>query len=427
MPELRVTPLDPRSSPARALIDELDAYQSSLYPPESNHFDSIEELAKPHVHFLGAFEGDALLGCGAVKLLGGYGELKRMYVRPEFRGKGIGRQILAALEAIAAEAGFTLIRLETGVHQPEAIRLYSRSGYREIRPFGDYHDDPLSLFMEKCMPPAAIDVNKGDDHTRLSNQATFGLGALDLRHPAGTCRVTPASLIALEAIGRNRRLLSGLGIDWGSGSGVLAIAASRIDAVARVYGLELFEANVAIARANARQNQADSKARFLRADSFQPLAAEDRRLLEPLKGRVNFLIANPPASQGDDGFGFRTRVLREAADWLADGARIFLNVSYQYGRERLDRLCEQFPLMTYRGLLATTDWVPFDLTRPDLLQCLEQYAHQEHQGAPPYEFQHPRAETDQPMTARAALAHFHRTAESPLSKWQVHLFEFHRR
>jgi hypothetical protein len=276
------------------------------------------------------------------------------------------------------------------------------------------------------MATAAILVDGGDDHTHLSDDGTFGLGSLDIRHPAGTYRVTPASRIALEAIGRHRHLLSGVGIDWGSGSGILAIAASRVDAVTKVYGLELLETNVAIARENARLNRADSKTTFLRADSFQPLAADDQHLLERLKGRVDVLIANPPASQGDDGIGFRARVLREAAEWLAGGAKIFLNISHQYGRERLRRLREQSPLMTYGGLLATTDWVNFDVTRPDLLQCLEQYALQEGKGAPPYDFRHPRASTDQPITAQAALDHFRRNSESPLSKWQVHLFEFHR-
>jgi hypothetical protein len=274
------------------------------------------------------------------------------------------------------------------------------------------------------MTPTGNAFDDGHDRTLLNDQATFGLGSLEICHPPGTFRVTPASLIALEAIGRHRNLLSGVGIDWGSGSGVLAIAASRIAAVSRVYGLEFLEANVAIARHNARLNHADGKTAFLEADSFQPLAAEDRRVLEPLQGRVDFVIANVPASQGDDGFGFRTRILREAADWLTEGARVFLNISRQYGRERLRLLCKQCPAMTYRGLLATTDWVPFDLTRPDLLECLEQYARQERVGAPVYEFQHPRADTPQPMTAQDACEHFRQTGESPLSKWEVHHFAF---
>ncbi len=141
--------LTPRSKAAKELIDELDAYQSELYPAESNHLDLVEELEKPHVHFLGAFEGTLLLGCGAVKLVDGYGEIKRMYVRAGSRGKGVGRSLLLALEAIVKKAGVPLVRLETGVRQQEALELYKRSGYTEIAPFGDYHKDPLSIFMEK--------------------------------------------------------------------------------------------------------------------------------------------------------------------------------------------------------------------------------------------------------------------------------------
>ena len=147
---IETRPLNPWSKAARALIGELDSYLTALYPAESNHLDPVEELAKRHVHFLGAFEGEKLVGCGAVKLLDdGYGEIKRMYVCPEARGKRIGRTILLALEAVVARARMPVVRLETGVHQLEAIQLYRRNGYVEIGPFGDYRKDPLSVFMEK--------------------------------------------------------------------------------------------------------------------------------------------------------------------------------------------------------------------------------------------------------------------------------------
>jgi len=72
-----------------------------------------------------------------------------MFVRPEARGLGIGRQLLEALEAHAAAAGLTVLRLETGVAQPEALRLYERAGYTRRGPFGPYAADPLSVFLEK--------------------------------------------------------------------------------------------------------------------------------------------------------------------------------------------------------------------------------------------------------------------------------------
>ena len=80
-----------------------------------------------------------------------YGEIKRMYVRPEFRGRGYAKQMLKHLEELATTRGFSKVRLETGISQPEAIGLYERNGYYKIPPFGDYWDDPLSFFYEKTL------------------------------------------------------------------------------------------------------------------------------------------------------------------------------------------------------------------------------------------------------------------------------------
>ena len=93
------------------------------------------------------------LGCGALRSLGnGAAEVKRMYVVPAARGRGVAKAVLAALEAAARERGWTTLRLETGPLQPEAIALYRGAGYREIRAFGDYAGDPDaadSLFFER--------------------------------------------------------------------------------------------------------------------------------------------------------------------------------------------------------------------------------------------------------------------------------------
>jgi putative acetyltransferase len=151
---LEIRPVSPRTKSVLAMIKQLDTYQASLYPPSSNHLDSVEELSQPHVRFLGAFDGKELLGCGAIKLLDNdCGEIKRMYVSPEARGKGVGHEILQALEAIAGTAGISVLRLETGVHQPEALHLYESSGYLRIEPFGEYEFDPLSVFLEKRITP----------------------------------------------------------------------------------------------------------------------------------------------------------------------------------------------------------------------------------------------------------------------------------
>jgi GNAT superfamily N-acetyltransferase len=95
------------------------------------------------------------LGCGALRRLGdGVAEVKRMYVVPTARGRGVSRAVLAALEDIARERGWTTLRLETGPLQPEAIGLYATSGYRRIEAFAGYAGDPdaeHSLFFERLL------------------------------------------------------------------------------------------------------------------------------------------------------------------------------------------------------------------------------------------------------------------------------------
>ncbi len=133
-----------------ALIAELDAYQDLLYPPESRHALDLASLKQPNVLFMVARDdGGSALGCGAMVLLEGYGEIKRMYVSPRGRGQGLGGRLLAELEHEAVARGCELARLETGPYQPEALRLYAAAGYGRRGPFGAYRDDPLSVFMEK--------------------------------------------------------------------------------------------------------------------------------------------------------------------------------------------------------------------------------------------------------------------------------------
>jgi GNAT superfamily N-acetyltransferase len=90
------------------------------------------------------------LGCGALRDLGDNTvEVKRMYVHPDHRGRGIGRRVLAALESHALEQGATRIRLETGRLQPDAVRLYEAAGYRQIPKFGAYVESAKSLCFER--------------------------------------------------------------------------------------------------------------------------------------------------------------------------------------------------------------------------------------------------------------------------------------
>ena len=141
------------STPAvAALIAQLDDYQLSLYPRQFCYLDSPAQLVGEDAYFVAAYKGDDILGCGAIKYARGdcaYGEIKRMFVKTEARGSGVSEEIMANLEADARAKKVAAIRLETGIHQPEAIGLYARFGYKRRGPFGDYPDDPLSVFMEK--------------------------------------------------------------------------------------------------------------------------------------------------------------------------------------------------------------------------------------------------------------------------------------
>ena len=130
-------------------IRDLDAFQESLYPSESNHLDSIETLMLPNVFFVGAMEEERLMGIGAVKVFETYGEIKRMFIPEKFRGKGIGKQIIQALETHLIELKIYTAALETGIQQNAAIHLYKAMGFFETSPFGNYTQDPLSIFMEK--------------------------------------------------------------------------------------------------------------------------------------------------------------------------------------------------------------------------------------------------------------------------------------
>ncbi|WP_241302640.1 GNAT family N-acetyltransferase [Burkholderia stabilis] len=133
-----------------ALIADLDAYQDTLYPPESRHALDLASLKQSNVLFAVArdSQGEAI-GCGAIVLYPEFGELKRMYVSPRGRGQGVAKRLISTLESRAIESGCSVLKLETGPYQHEALALYTSAGYQCRGPFGDYADDPLSVFMQK--------------------------------------------------------------------------------------------------------------------------------------------------------------------------------------------------------------------------------------------------------------------------------------
>ena len=112
---------------------------------------SPEDFSPPHGVFLAGFDerGTAVAGGGVKRLGDGVAEIKRMFVAPELRGRGIARQLLVALEDAARELGYARVRLDTGPKQPHAEALYRSAGYAEIP---DYNGNPqATFFAEKVL------------------------------------------------------------------------------------------------------------------------------------------------------------------------------------------------------------------------------------------------------------------------------------
>lgn len=147
---ITITQERPDSIDATALIAELDAHLQPLYPQESRHGYSVQKLIAEAVAFFVLRNGTIPAACGGVKLFGTeYAEVKRMYVRPQFRGRGYAKRILEHLTDHARAQGVVTLRLETGIYQHEAMALYERMGFYLILPFGEYRADPLSRYYEK--------------------------------------------------------------------------------------------------------------------------------------------------------------------------------------------------------------------------------------------------------------------------------------
>lgn len=142
---LTIEPGDPVGRIARDLIAALCAEMSERYGAPPSPF-SPAEAAAPRTAFLIAWLGGQPVGCGALRPFEEHiAEIKRMYVTPAGRRRGIARRILVELERQARGFGYRTIRLETGIRQPEAQRLYESLGYQRIGAFGPYVDNPTSV------------------------------------------------------------------------------------------------------------------------------------------------------------------------------------------------------------------------------------------------------------------------------------------
>jgi putative acetyltransferase len=151
--ELVIGAEDPHSPDARLLIARLSAELGALYGDDGSGAFTPDDVCVPGGAFVIARLSGRAIGCGALRPMeSGVGEIKRMFVEPAFRGRGVARRILAELETAARTAGYKRLRLETGVRQPAAVRLYESAGYRRIPYYGRYVHEPLSVCFEKLLP-----------------------------------------------------------------------------------------------------------------------------------------------------------------------------------------------------------------------------------------------------------------------------------
>jgi putative acetyltransferase len=134
------------SDDVRSLIAELEDQLAAEYPPEQRHGLALDAIFQPHIHFFVARLDGAAVGCAGVALFADLAEVKRMYVRPAVRGRGIADALLARIENVTRDAGLARLCLETGDRQLAAIRVYERAGFSRCGAFGAY----------AAMPPASI-------------------------------------------------------------------------------------------------------------------------------------------------------------------------------------------------------------------------------------------------------------------------------
>ena len=141
----------PLSDDVRALVTALNEFTFGLTPAEYRHHMTVEQMAQADTTlFVARDESGAALGMGALRRhANGVGEVKRMFVRPEARGKRIGEAILAHIEALAREEGFTRLVLETGSNFDAARRVYERGAFVTCDGVLDYPPSAWTTFYTK--------------------------------------------------------------------------------------------------------------------------------------------------------------------------------------------------------------------------------------------------------------------------------------
>ena len=149
---LVVKPIPINSETALTLVDELERELRRDYPPHYIHELDVKSFEEQQGIFLVCVDDNEPIGCLGLRPLNlETGELKRMYVRPNFRGRGVGKTMLTEMEKEAAYRGFRCIVLETGNQQHTAINLYQANGYEETPPYNQASDGPASVCFCKTL------------------------------------------------------------------------------------------------------------------------------------------------------------------------------------------------------------------------------------------------------------------------------------
>lgn len=147
----------PLSDDVRRLVAALNEAALKLTPREFTHHLTVDQMAGPDMTLFVARANGVAVAMGALRRHPGrIGEVKRMYTMPEHQGRGLGRRILAEIEALARREGLTSLVLETGNNFDAALHVYRRDGFRECGPVLDYPPTPYTAFFEK---PLSISVS----------------------------------------------------------------------------------------------------------------------------------------------------------------------------------------------------------------------------------------------------------------------------
>jgi len=273
------------------------------------------------------------------------------------------------------------------------------------------------------------------DGTVLCNESIDNSNGniLTITSTVGSFQLTQASRVSARAVATTE--LHGTVVDWGCGGGLMALLAANQPKVERVIGLDYEAQNIVTCRYNARQNGLEEKTEFYRSDSFQPFDEEGKKLMAGLK--IDFVIANPPASSNDDGFSFRRRILKESIPFLKPNSKILLQAQSYYGPHRFVEAAKEATdlwasttsgmELRYEGVVKSSDWREIGAGPGgyDFQEQIQQYCREEEKEKHHRYYCGPRdSDLEDQFTAKEAMALWKSQGKTPICQWQVHSLQW---